>query len=254
MLKYHAKLFDEIVVVEGYSTDGTYEAIRDIDPKIKIIRKDLGPKFDNSWMASAKDLARRACSGDWCVLLDSDEFLPEWEYERLRTVVASTNKTMYPVRPLHFHGNYRVHLLPRYAVFGYRIHRNLAEIEVWGDGMNVRQRGVELEEFAADKAFEIHHFGEVRYPARLREKWRAQARMYHAKRRRDWIPSFMFDLFPHRWCHPECLPDMRIYNGPFISAVEEDPDEFVRDNFKVLGWVQKAQKQDAFKPVAAGAV
>jgi len=252
MLKYHARLFDEIVVVEGFSTDGTYEAIRDIDPKIKIIRKELGQQSDMgvSWTASAKDTARRACIGDWCVLLDSDEFLPEWECERLRSVAAATDKVMLPVRPLHFYGNYRVHQLPRYAVFGYRIHRNLEDIEVWGDGMNVRQRDVKLEKFNAEDAFEIHHFGEVRHPSRLREKWRAQARRHKRIRRRDWMPSFMFDVFPHRWCKPESLPDMRIYDGPFISAVDENPDEFVRDDFKVLHWVQKMRKCDATRQVA----
>jgi glycosyltransferase involved in cell wall biosynthesis len=244
MLKYHAKLFDEIVVVEGFSTDGTYEAICNIDQKIKIIRKELGRQsvMGVSWTANAKDTARRACTGDWCVLLDSDEFLPEWEFERLRSVVASTDKIMFPVRPLHFYGNYRVHQLPRYAVFGYRIHRNLEDIEVWGDGMNVRLRGVELEQFRTEDSFEIHHFGEVRNPARLREKWRAQGRRHKAIHKIDWMPSFVFDLFPHRWCKPEILPKMRIYDGPFVSAVQDDPDEFVRDGFKVYHWVRKMQQ------------
>src|ERR1700682_5667295 len=38
MLRHHLPLADEIVVNEGYSSDGTYEVIRDIDPKIKIHR------------------------------------------------------------------------------------------------------------------------------------------------------------------------------------------------------------------------
>ena len=36
MLKHHLPLADEIVINEGYSDDGTYEAIRNLDPKIKI--------------------------------------------------------------------------------------------------------------------------------------------------------------------------------------------------------------------------
>ena len=247
MLKYHAKFFDEIAVVEGYSKDGTYEAICNIDPKIKIIRKELGrqSQMGVSWTANAKDTARRACTGDWCVLLDSDELLPKWEFDRLRLVCTTTTEDMFAVRPIHFYGNYRVHLLPKYAKFGYRIHRNLEDIEVWGDGMNVRRRGVELKEYSDENAFEIHHFGEVRHPARLREKWRAQGRRHKANRKRDWIPSFAFDIFPHRWCIPELLPDMRIYDGPFISAVQDDPDEFVRDGFKVYHWLRKMKQQQS---------
>jgi glycosyltransferase involved in cell wall biosynthesis len=243
MLRYHAKLFDEIVVAEGYSTDGTYEAIRDIDPKIRIIRSDLGSSLSNDWYVRGKDLARGECTGDWCVMVDSDEFLPEWEFVRLRQTLATTSETILPFRFLHFYGNYRVHLLTSNAPFGRRVHRNLPDMEVWGDGMNVRQRGVELTRPNLDGAFLCHHFGEVRRPARLREKWRAQGRRYHGVAKRDWLPSLAFDLLPHRWCRDSMLPRIRIYNGPYVSAVQEDPAEFVRDNFKVYYWAVKKGAQ-----------
>jgi glycosyltransferase involved in cell wall biosynthesis len=244
MLKYHAKMFDEIVVVEGFSTDGTYEAISNLSPIIRIFRRHLGQKV-NSWMANAKDLARCECTGDWCVLLDSDEFLPEWEMQRLRSELLATNEDIITVRPRHFYGNYRVQLLPTLAPYGYRIHRNLDDIEVWGDGMNVRRRGVDLKEFRPEESFEIHHFGEVRRPARLREKWRAQGRMYKSIHKRDWMPSFMFDIFPHRWCKREIGPGLQIYDGPFVSAVQDNPYEFVRDGFKVYRWAQKLKAQQS---------
>ena len=38
MLRHHLPLADEIVINEGYSTDGTFEAISNLDPKIKIFR------------------------------------------------------------------------------------------------------------------------------------------------------------------------------------------------------------------------
>lgn len=38
MLRHQLPLADEIIVNEGLSTDGTYEAIRSIDPKIQVHR------------------------------------------------------------------------------------------------------------------------------------------------------------------------------------------------------------------------
>jgi hypothetical protein len=43
--------------------------------------------------------------GDWCILLDCDEFIPEWEFERLRQFLASTDKDLVPVRFYHFYAN-----------------------------------------------------------------------------------------------------------------------------------------------------
>src|SRR5688500_3753831 len=84
MLKHHLSLADEIVVVEGQSTDGTYEAIKDLDAKITVIRSHpvtTDPSI--SWLTACKNESRRGCTGDWCILLDCDEFIPEWEFERL---------------------------------------------------------------------------------------------------------------------------------------------------------------------------
>ena len=42
MLKHHLALADEIIVNEGYSSDDTFEQIRDIDPKINILPQPMG--------------------------------------------------------------------------------------------------------------------------------------------------------------------------------------------------------------------
>jgi glycosyltransferase involved in cell wall biosynthesis len=242
MLRYHVKQFDEVVVVEGFSNDGTFEAIKDI-PGIRILRSQLGDACDISWYVRGKDAARAACTGDWCVLLDCDELMPDWELRRLRETIEKTEQDILGVRPLHFYGSYKTHILPRYAKHGFRIHRNLPDVEVWGDGMNVRRRSVNLPPVEMDVAFEIHHFGEVRRAARLREKWRAQSRMYKSDARKDWVPRFVYKLMPHQWFDSDILPRVRIYEGPYVSAVLENPDEFVRDGFKVYRWAQRMQER-----------
>ena len=42
MLKHHAPLVDEIIVNEGYSTDGTYEKISAISNNINVFRTNWG--------------------------------------------------------------------------------------------------------------------------------------------------------------------------------------------------------------------
>lgn len=142
----------------------------------------------NTWHRDFKNQARELCTGEWCILLDCDEFIPEWELDRLRTFLETSDAPIVPVRFMHFYGNYRVYLakLPRIIpLIGRRIHRNAPEIEVWGDGANIRLRaGDGSTDPVADEAFEVHHFGTVRHPARLRQKWRTQSRQHDRQKPR----------------------------------------------------------------------
>jgi len=248
MLRHHLPLADEIIVNEGYSTDGTFETISTIDPKIHVHRFAWDRSDPNAWHRQFKNQARTLCTGDWCILLDCDEFIPEWEFPRLRSYLETVEQSIVPVRFTHFYGNYRVFMarLPRIIPdTGFRIHRNLREIEVWGDGANVRMRGHEDEpEMLATETFAVHHFGSVRRPARLRQKWRVQAKQHRAEKPRwDKIPGFVFDLFPHRWEDPDCLKDLAIYEGPFIQAVRNDPEEFIRDRFWLYDHLRNGSSQ-----------
>lgn len=234
MLKHHLPLADEIVVNEGYSNDGTYEQISRIDPKIKVFRSEWGNPKDFTWFVQFKDSARRLCKGEWCILLDCDEFIPEWEFPRIRAYLEQTKDLMAPVQLINFYGNYQVyHCRPKKVGWPARkmiIHRNLPEIEVWGDGANVRLKGQELSWDVSAEQFLCHHFGFVRNPARLRQKWRnVFGGMYTEKRHWFKLPTFLFNWRPHNWKDPQFLDDLALYEGPFISAVRDNPAEFIRD-------------------------
>jgi glycosyltransferase involved in cell wall biosynthesis len=245
MIRHHVPFFDEIVVNEGFSTDGTYEAISKIDPKVRVHRFEWDRSDPSAWHRQFKNQARQLCTGDWCVLLDCDEFIPEWEFPRLRAMLEHPPAEVLPVRFVHFYANYRVymaklpHIVPE---LGLRIHRNLPDIEVWGDGANVRRQGHHDDPAAAsaEHAITVHHFGSVRRAARLRQKWRTQAKQHNeAKPRWDRVPAFVFNLFPHKWEDPDCLPDLAIYDGPHMQCVLDDPDEFVRDDFRIFDLLKK---------------
>jgi hypothetical protein len=112
---------------------------------------------------------------------------------------------------------------------------------VWGDGANVTEihGSKDISSASASFAFEVHHFGSVRRPSRLRQKWRTQAKQHNERNPRwDTLPSFVFDLFPHKWKDPDLLDDLALYEGPYIQAVCNDPDEFVRDDFATYRYLK----------------
>jgi hypothetical protein len=72
-----------------------------------------------------------------------------------------------------------------------------------------------------------------------------RGRLYLARAPRFLLPGFLFDLFPHKWTDPDYLPHLRTYEGPYVRAVRDNPDEFVRDRFRLYHYLKT-------HPAAAG--
>lgn len=255
MLRHHLPLADEIIVNEGMSRDGTFERISAIDPKVKVFRSDWASPEGMEWYRAFKDNARTRCTGDWCLFLDCDEFIPEWDFDRLRSRLESASEDLLAVEVLNFYGNYRVyHSNPKASHWPDRkmiLHRNRPDVEFWGDGSSVRIRD---RDFAwPDRGYEllIHHFGGVRNPARLREKWRNQQGLIYGTRRIR-LPKSIFNWLPHKWDDPDFRPFLAIYDGEPIKAVRDDPDEFVRDGFEMLRLLERDPHAGRVKPVGTG--
>lgn len=233
MLRHHLPLVDEVIVNEGFSTDGTFECIQGIDPKIKVFQSRWDRPQGENWWIHFKDNARRQCTGDWCLHLDCDEFVPEWQFDDIRQHLTATTEEMVPVEFTNFYGNYRVyHPNPakvRWVTKKMIIHRNTDRFEFWGDGSNVKLRGETFRWDTSSRLFAVHHFGSVRSAARLREAWWLAGRFRSGRSIRLRPPSFVFDLFPHDWRDADFLDDLAIYDGPVIKAVRDNPDRFVRD-------------------------
>jgi len=257
MLKHHLPLADEIIVNDGFSTDGTYERISAIDPKIKVFRSDWGKPTDLGWITRFKNDARSKCRGEWCINLDCDEFIPEWEFESLRARLERSAAVIHPLRMINFYGNYKVfHEHPEKVPWPdvkRNIHRNLPEVEVCGDGSNVRLK-TDPEAMGEPKVeFNCHHFGFVRNPARLRQKWRnVLANLYRgrAARPKNWfnLPTFLFDWFPHDWKDPQFMNDLAVYEGPYVRAVAENPAEFTRDKMSLYHCLKQRAAAGAVQP------
>jgi hypothetical protein len=239
MLKHHLDFADEIIVNEGYSEDKTYEMIKDIHPKIKIHRNEWDNSDPKTWSVKMKEQSRQHCTGDWCILLDCDEFIPEWEFGNIRERLEKTKADILSVTYYNFYGNYKVlNREPQkfmWPLEKYIIHRNIEGLEIWGDGSNIRKIGhtdYSVSEIYEQSGVILHHFGFVRNAARLREKWRIQG-LRNNKGVWNKIPGFIFNLFPLRWDDPHFLDSLSIYDGPYIRAVRLKPMEFVRDNFQL---------------------
>ena len=57
---------DEIIVVDSFSTDGTYEFLKD-HPKVKVIQNP----FEN--FTAQKSFALKQATNDWVLFLDADK-------------------------------------------------------------------------------------------------------------------------------------------------------------------------------------
>ena len=164
----------------------------------------------------------------------------------MREAMRATSNMTLPMKLLNFYGNYKVlNAFPekfRWPAFKRNLHRNVPEIALHGgDGSSVRHPSEEFSLDPADAVCDLHHFGPVRRPAVMREMWRnMRGRLYNAPPPRFQLPSILFKLFPHNWKDPDFLPQLRLYDGPYMKCVLDDPAEFTRDGMQLFDYLNSS--------------
>lgn len=85
---------DEVVVVDGGSTDGTWEKLQELaesEPRLKPFQhvRDWDDKRFALFNGQQKAVARERCTGDFCWQVDIDEVVHEEDYAKVRNLAKN---------------------------------------------------------------------------------------------------------------------------------------------------------------------
>ena len=184
-------IVDEFVINVGQSTDGTLELIRSIgSDKIRIVESvwDDSMKKDGLLFSHETNKALARCSGDWALYLQADEVLHEQDYDQLRKTLrdhlSEPAVLGFTFRYLHFYGDYRS-CNPWFYHRAVRIIRNDGQVESCGDAVGFWLKADQgfLQTAHRDRVrpsgATIFHYGWVKPPRVLLEKFRYQIARHH---------------------------------------------------------------------------
>jgi hypothetical protein len=211
-------IVDEFVVGVGQSDDGTRALIESIDdPKLKI--------FDSHWdttrrsggviMAEKTNEALDRCTGEWCFYLQADEVVHEEDHDR---IVRSCHEHRDDPRVegllfryVHFYGSYSVVATARnWYRQEVRIVRRSAGARSWADAQSFRIGG--RKPWVRWSGGTIYHYGHVKPPQRLGEKYRIMDQWYHGDddpgRYSDFELRHVYGLRRFRHTHPAVMRDL----------------------------------------------
>jgi len=189
---------DEVVVLDGGSSDNTLEKVREIgDPRVKIYQNKWLHSLGKAMYAIQKSLALGYCTGDWCVLMDADEVYHEEDakvIKRLPDVVAS-NIVAIKFNTLHFYKSFEYVLngcpdwkdLYTDKIYMVRndwgIHHGAVEYD---PDMHVDNNGKLIpEEDTILVNVRVFHYGHVRTKKVYIDKYNRIERAFHGKEYKD---------------------------------------------------------------------
>lgn len=184
-------IVDEFIVNVGQSDDGTLDLIRSIESeKVRIIESvwDDSMTKDGLLFSKETNIALSHCTGDWALYLQADEVLHDGDHQKIQRALLHSlpdpSVLGFTFRYLHFYGDYRS-VNPWFYHRAVRIIRNDGQVESCGDAVGFwltadcgylqtdhRQR-------VRPSGGTIYHYGWVKPPRVLLEKFRYQIARHH---------------------------------------------------------------------------
>ncbi len=184
-------IVDEFIVNVGQSDDGTLDLIRSIgSDKVRVVESvwDDSMKKDGLVFSHETNIALSYCTGDWALYLQADEVLHEAEYDCLRRALrdhlANPAVLGLTFQYLHFYGDYRS-CNPWFYHRAVRVIRNDQQVESCGDAVGFWLKAdhgylqTAHRERVKPSGATIYHYGWVKTPRVLLEKFRYQVARYH---------------------------------------------------------------------------
>jgi glycosyltransferase involved in cell wall biosynthesis len=192
-------LCDEVIVAVGASADETLALIEQIgNSKIKIIKTTWDDSLREGGRVLAletdKAYAEIAADADWCIYIQGDEVLPEWEIEKTRAAMLE-HKDDKNVEGLlfkyqHFYGSYDyIGASRRWYRNEIRIVRKDEKIASYKDAQGFRKADKKLNVKAIDAY--IHHYGWVKHPEIQQLKQQDFNKLWHSD---HWVKENVADV------------------------------------------------------------
>ncbi|GAB4297007.1 MAG: hypothetical protein Kow0068_21320 [Marinilabiliales bacterium] len=266
-------IVDEFIVALGDCDpdDKTREQIESIPGnKVKIIDTiwDIKKYPDGTENAHQTDIAKSHCTGDWCFYLQADEVVHE-QYLDIITQNCEANLKNTKVEGFiftykHFWGDYNhYHWSHNWYKHEIRIIRNDKDIHSWEsaqsfrripgfDGINYRQQEGTYKLKVKDSGAYIFHYGWVRPPKLMMEKYKALDTIHKGAERVKELEKqgkYIFDYGPlnrlkeFKGTHPEIMQEwikkfdwqhQLQYNGKVNKNRRKNPHEKFKYRFVTL--------------------
>jgi len=124
------KIADEFVMVDGGSTDGTYEDLLDLansEPRLKV-SQHVWDMNNPMLMGNEKTYARQQCTNDYLIQLDADEIIVEKEPGQIKKMIkANPQVPIFDLPVVNFYGNDQTVRVDD-SIWKWRISKNESEI------------------------------------------------------------------------------------------------------------------------------